>query len=584
MAYPYRGFWQPADTVKERTALEAAYQRGDRPWSSCGSGDGRRPRSRLRTHDHGSAVRTPRPDRRCSARTATTSPSAPAAPCSSCAGPTPGSRSHALVLTGGGSLREEEERAALAAFCPGADLAVTVLELPDGRVPARWDGPRPRSRSCARGRAGPGPRPARRRRPPGPPQAGRAGAHGVPRPPGARLRDPQVGGRPRPPDGVPRRSPTGAAERRSTSCSEHYRRQRDRPWFDREAFLGLARIRGIECHARYAEAFQPSRSLVARPVWSLDRTMRVLLTGHQGYLGTVMAPILAAAGHEVVGLDSGAVRRLRPRASRPPTRPVSRSTCATSPSSSWPGSTPSIHMAALSNDPLGSLAPEITYDINHHASVRLARLAKDAGVRRFLYASTCSVYGARRRRRAGRRGRPAAAGDAVRGVQGAGRGRPASSWPTPTSCPVSHAQRHRVRLLAAAARRHRAEQPGRARRADRRGQGAVRRHAVAPARCTPRTSPRPFIAALDRAAEAVRGRAFNVGTEVQQRTVAEIAAEAVEAVPGAEAGDHRRERADPRSYRVDFSRIPRRDPGIRRPAGRSRTARSSSPTPTGSGG
>ena len=53
-----------------------------------------------------------------------------------------------------------------------------------------------------------------------------------------------------------------------------------------------------------------------------------------------------------------------------------------------------IHLAALSNDPLGALAPELTYDINHHASVRLARLAREAGVRRFLYASTCSVYGA----------------------------------------------------------------------------------------------------------------------------------------------------------------------------------------------
>ena len=67
-----------------------------------------------------------------------------------------------------------------------------------------------------------------------------------------------------------------------------------------------------------------------------------------------------------------------------------------------------VHMAALSNDPLGSLAPEITYDINHHASTRLARLAKDAGVGRFVYASTCSVYGAAVRRRARRRGRAAA--------------------------------------------------------------------------------------------------------------------------------------------------------------------------------
>lgn len=121
--------------------------------------------------------------------------------------------------------------------------------------------------------------------------------------------------------------------------------------------------------------------------------MKVLLTGHQGYLGTVMAPVLTAAGHDVVGLDTGwfADNVLGPRPEDPPTltcdlREVS--------AADLEGFDAVIHLAALSNDPLGALAPEITYDINHHASSRLARLAKQAGVSRFLYSSTCSVYGA----------------------------------------------------------------------------------------------------------------------------------------------------------------------------------------------
>ena len=121
--------------------------------------------------------------------------------------------------------------------------------------------------------------------------------------------------------------------------------------------------------------------------------MKVLLTGHQGYLGTVMAPVLTAAGHDVVGLDTGwfAGNVLGPVPADPPTltRDLRDVTVA-----DLEGFDAVIHLAALSNDPLGSLAPEITYDINHHASSRLARLAKDAGVRRFLYSSTCSVYGA----------------------------------------------------------------------------------------------------------------------------------------------------------------------------------------------
>ena len=121
--------------------------------------------------------------------------------------------------------------------------------------------------------------------------------------------------------------------------------------------------------------------------------MRILLTGSRGYIGTVMAPFLVAAGHDVVGLDTDLYRR---------------STFGT-----WHESIPTVlkdlrevqaqelrgfdavvHLAALSNDPLGDLHPQLTYDINHLASVRLAALAKEAGVPRFAFASSCSNYGA----------------------------------------------------------------------------------------------------------------------------------------------------------------------------------------------
>lgn len=120
--------------------------------------------------------------------------------------------------------------------------------------------------------------------------------------------------------------------------------------------------------------------------------MRVLVTGHQGYLGTIAAEVLAEAGHEVVGLDTGFFRDclLGPAPEPPPTLAADLRDVE---ARHLEGFDAVVHLAALSNDPLGNLAPEITYDINHHASVRLAKAARDAGVARFLYSSTCSVYG-----------------------------------------------------------------------------------------------------------------------------------------------------------------------------------------------
>ncbi len=121
--------------------------------------------------------------------------------------------------------------------------------------------------------------------------------------------------------------------------------------------------------------------------------MRVLVTGHNGYIGSVLAPFLRGAGHDVVGLDTylfeGCTLGEEPaegNAIRKDVRDVEPTDLE--------GFDAIVHLAALSNDPLGDLNPEITYEINHRASVRLARLAREVGVERFLFASSCSLYGA----------------------------------------------------------------------------------------------------------------------------------------------------------------------------------------------
>ncbi|MFL5639342.1 MAG: NAD-dependent epimerase/dehydratase family protein [Gemmatimonadaceae bacterium] len=120
--------------------------------------------------------------------------------------------------------------------------------------------------------------------------------------------------------------------------------------------------------------------------------MRILVTGHNGYIGSVLAPMVRAAGHEVVGLDAfffegGTFGDYGPRfeSKRMDLRDVKVSDLR--------GFDAVMHLAALSNDPVGDLNPHCTYDINHIGSVRLARLAKEAGVQRLIFASSCSLYG-----------------------------------------------------------------------------------------------------------------------------------------------------------------------------------------------
>jgi nucleoside-diphosphate-sugar epimerase len=120
--------------------------------------------------------------------------------------------------------------------------------------------------------------------------------------------------------------------------------------------------------------------------------MRVLVTGHRGYIGTVMVPMLAQAGHSVVGLDSDLFQECTfcPGIFEVPELRVDLRDVG---AGDLEGFDAVVHLAALSNDPLSDLHPSITDDINHVASIRLARMAKAAGVSRFLYSSSCSSYG-----------------------------------------------------------------------------------------------------------------------------------------------------------------------------------------------
>lgn len=121
--------------------------------------------------------------------------------------------------------------------------------------------------------------------------------------------------------------------------------------------------------------------------------MKILVTGHQGYIGSIMTSLLLAEGYEVTGLDSDIFRNCTYGDKGPPAIPEIVADIREIKAEHLAGFDAVIHLAALSNDPLGDLNPGITYEINHHASVRLAKLAKDAGVSRFVFSSSCSTYG-----------------------------------------------------------------------------------------------------------------------------------------------------------------------------------------------
>src|SRR5580700_10815113 len=127
---------------------------------------------------------------------------------------------------------------------------------------------------------------------------------------------------------------------------------------------------------------------------SFERSsMRVLLTGHKGYIGAVAGPLLRSAGHAVVGLDTDLFAGCDFGSTSEDIQEVQKDIRNLT-QGDLDGFDAVVHLAALSNDPLGNLNSSLTYDINHKASVRLAEIAKAAGVKRFVFSSSCSTYGA----------------------------------------------------------------------------------------------------------------------------------------------------------------------------------------------
>jgi nucleoside-diphosphate-sugar epimerase len=122
--------------------------------------------------------------------------------------------------------------------------------------------------------------------------------------------------------------------------------------------------------------------------------MRVLVTGSEGYIGSLLGPYLVERGHDVVGLDAGFYRAGWLYHGPPVSIETLNKDIRLVSEADFEGVDAVVHMAELSNDPVGQLAPTVTYEINHKGSLHVAATAKEAGVTRFVYTSSCSVYGA----------------------------------------------------------------------------------------------------------------------------------------------------------------------------------------------
>ncbi|MBF6606406.1 MAG: SDR family oxidoreductase [Chloroflexi bacterium] len=283
--------------------------------------------------------------------------------------------------------------------------------------------------------------------------------------------------------------------------------------------------------------------------------MRVLVTGHLGYIGTVLTPMLLDAGHAVVGLDTDLYRDCTfgdpdqiadvPRLERD-LRDVELDDLA--------GFDAVLHLAALSNDPLGDLSPTLTDQINHLASVRFAELAREAGVARFVFSSSCSNYGASDGTLLNETAdlRPVTPYGMSKVLVERDVGRLASDAFTPvflrnaTAYGMSPRFRFDIVLNNLVAWGH---ATGRVRL---KSDGTPWRPMV-----HVRDICRAFLTVLDAPRELIHGQAFNVGATGENYQIRDLARIAAEVIPGCAVEFAPGASPDTRNYRVDCDKIRR---------------------------
>jgi nucleoside-diphosphate-sugar epimerase len=286
--------------------------------------------------------------------------------------------------------------------------------------------------------------------------------------------------------------------------------------------------------------------------------MRILVTGHHGYIGSVLAPLLAEAGHEVEGLDTFFYRGCD--LGVPETAVHGRVGDVRDVSAAeLEGFDAIVHLAALSNDPLGDLDPSLTEDVNREGTLHLARAAREAGIRRFVFASSCSMYGASGTDEALGEDAPlrpltAYAESKVRAEEGlfelAGRDFAPVSMRNGTAFGVSPRLRLDIVLNNLAAWAHTTGQIKLL------SDGTAWRPLV-----HIRDIATTALALLDAPEKTIRGEAFNVGTDEQNYLIRELA-EVLAEVTGCDIQIAAGSVADERSYRVDFSKLARTFPDL----------------------
>jgi nucleoside-diphosphate-sugar epimerase len=279
--------------------------------------------------------------------------------------------------------------------------------------------------------------------------------------------------------------------------------------------------------------------------------MRVLITGHAGYIGAVMTPFITKAGHDAVGLDTGYFEGCDFGPAPAPVEELTLDLRDVRPEH-FEGFDAVIHLASLSNDPLGYLDPEITYGINFGGSLRLALAAKEAGVSRFLFSSSCSLYG-----KAGSTPLDETATFAPLTPYAE-----TKAWFERALSPMADDDFSPTYLRNATAHGASPRLRGDLVVHDLIGSALTTGEVLIKSDGTPwrplvhvEDICRAFLAILEAPREVVHDEAFNVGQDDQNFQVSDIAELVAEAVPGsavtyAEGGE-----PDSRSYQVDFSKI-----------------------------